>query len=172
MYRANADRKHNSQFFISLHLMLVSPSFHPDYQYSETYRIVYKDRHSSTKDLFQKAIALTFSKWISYLDFLLGKNIKDFMKPVYLAGNIRMVQLTDQMERMNTKSMANERIQNNAFNTSSYTPDETLTRSTHQLKDNICHLLLRHIQSSQVLMVGSLLRFLILNHIPVSNIFH
>ena len=56
------------------------------------------------------------------MDFFLGKNIKDHMKPVDLAGKIGMVQLTDQMERTNTRSMANGRIQYNAFNTSSYTP--------------------------------------------------
>ena len=61
---------------------------------TETYRIVYNDRHSSTKDLFQKTRVLTFNGSISYLDFFPGKNIKDHMKPSDLAGKIGMVQLT------------------------------------------------------------------------------
>ena len=42
---------------------------------TETYRIVYNDRKSSVKDLFQRAKALTLDGWISYLDFFVGKNI-------------------------------------------------------------------------------------------------
>ena len=86
------------------------------------YRICYKDRTSSVKDLFLKAKALTLDGWISYLDFFMGKNILDFNKPSDLAGKINMVHFTQIMERKNTRSMANGKIQYNEFNTSLYTP--------------------------------------------------
>ena len=86
------------------------------------YRICYKDRVSPPKVLFQKAKALTLDGWISYLDFFLGKNILDFNKPMDLAGKINLVHFTQQMERRNTRSMANGLIQYHEFNTSSYTP--------------------------------------------------
>ena len=88
---------------------------------TEMYRVVYEDYNSSVRQLFQKAKAFTFQSWISYLDFMFGKNIMDFSKPVYIANKIGMVQLTDQMVRRNTRSMAQGRIQYNEFNTSSYT---------------------------------------------------
>ena len=42
-------------------------------------------------------------------------------KPWDLAGKISMVAQTQQMERRNTRSLANGKIQYNEFNTSSYT---------------------------------------------------
>ena len=74
------------------------------------------------RDLLQRVKALAFNGWISYLDFFLEKNINDFVKPVELAGKIGMVQLAEENKSMNRRSMANGRIQYNAFNTSTYTP--------------------------------------------------
>ena len=88
---------------------------------TEMYRIVYKDRKSSVKSLFQRAKAFTFEGWVSYLDFMFGKNIMDFSKPADIAGKIGMIQLTNQMIRRNTRSLAQGRILYNEFNTSSYT---------------------------------------------------
>ena len=88
---------------------------------TEMYRVVYKDYSSSVRLLFQKAKAFTFQSWVSYLDFMFGKNIMDFSKPVDIARKIGMVQLTDQMVRRNTRSLAQGRIIYNEFNTSNYT---------------------------------------------------
>ena len=88
---------------------------------TEMYRVVYKDRKSSVKSLFQKAKAFNFEGWISYLDFMFGKNIMDFSKPADIAGKIGMIQLTNQMIRRNTRSLAQGKILYNEFNTSNYT---------------------------------------------------
>ena len=52
---------------------------------------------------------------------MFGKNIMDFSKPEDIAGKIGMIQLTYQMIRRNTSSLAQGRILYNEFNTSNYT---------------------------------------------------